>query len=56
MHPRVKALIEWNLWQQGVRLGMNVNGDKTRFWVSIHPGESGLTHHQVLDRLLGSAP
>jgi hypothetical protein len=35
--------------------GMNFNEDKTRFWVSIHPGQSGLTHQQVLERLLGGA-
>jgi Clp amino terminal domain, pathogenicity island component len=56
IHPRVKAvLVDEGLWQQGVRFGMNFNQDKTRFWVSIHPGESGLTHQQVLDRLLGGA-
>jgi hypothetical protein len=39
--------------QQGVRFGFNFNKDKTRYWVTIHPGDSGLTHQQVLDRLLG---
>jgi ATP-dependent Clp protease ATP-binding subunit ClpA len=56
IHPRVKVvLVDEGLWQQGVRFGMNFNEDKTRFWVSIHPGDSGLTHQQVLDRLLGHA-
>jgi Clp amino terminal domain, pathogenicity island component len=56
IHPRVKVvLVDGGLWQQGVRFGFNFNEDKTRFWVSIHPGESGLTHQQVLDRLLGRA-
>ncbi len=56
IQPRVKVvLVDEGLWQQGVRFGMNVSEDKTRFWVSIHPGESGLTHQQVLDRFLGSA-
>ena len=54
IHPRLKVVLSGEgLWQRGVRFGMNFNEDKTRFWVSIHPGESGLTHQQVLDRLLG---
>jgi ATP-dependent Clp protease ATP-binding subunit ClpA len=56
IHPRVKeVLVGQGLWQQGVRFGFNFNQDKTRYWVSIHPGDSGLTHRQVLDRLLGRA-
>jgi ATP-dependent Clp protease ATP-binding subunit ClpA len=56
IHPRVKVvLVDEGLWQQGVRFGMNFNEDKTRYWVSIHPGDSGLTHQQVLDRFLGRA-
>jgi ATP-dependent Clp protease ATP-binding subunit ClpA len=54
IHPRLKVVLsDEGLWRQGVRFGMNFNQDKTRFWVSIHPGESGLAHQQVLDRLLG---
>jgi hypothetical protein len=34
---------------------MNFNQDKTRYWVSIHPGDSGRSHQEVLDRLLGRA-
>jgi Clp amino terminal domain, pathogenicity island component len=56
IHPRVKVvLVDEGLWQQGVRFGFNLNEDKTKYWVSIHPGDSGLTHQQVLDRLLGRA-
>ena len=56
IHPRVKVvLVDEGLWQQGVRFGFNFTEDKTRYWVSIHPGESGLIHQQVLDRLLGRA-
>jgi hypothetical protein len=56
IHPRVKEiLVDQGLWQQGVRFGFNLNKEKTRYWVSIHPGDSGLTHQQVLDRLLGRA-
>ena len=56
IHPRVKAvLIDDGLWEQGVRFGFNFNDDRTSYWVVIHPGDSGLTHQQVLDRLLGVA-
>ena len=56
LHPRVKVvLVDGGLERQGVRFGFNFNEDKTRFWVIIHPGESELTHQQVLDRLLGRA-
>jgi ATP-dependent Clp protease ATP-binding subunit ClpA len=56
IHPRVKeVLFDQGLWQQGVRFGFNFNQEKTRYWVSIHPGDSGLTHQQVLDHLLGRA-
>jgi ATP-dependent Clp protease ATP-binding subunit ClpA len=57
IHPRVKVvLVDDGLWEQGVRFGFNFNQDKTNYWVIIHPGDSGLTHQQVLDRLLGAAP
>jgi Clp amino terminal domain, pathogenicity island component len=54
IHPRVKeVLVDGGLWRQGVRFGFNLNEERTRYRVSIHPGDSGLTHQQVLDRLLG---
>jgi ATP-dependent Clp protease ATP-binding subunit ClpA len=56
IQPRLRVvLVDEGLWQQGVQFGMNFNQDKTRYWVSIHPGDSTLTHQQVLDRLLGGA-
>jgi ATP-dependent Clp protease ATP-binding subunit ClpA len=56
IHPRVKeVLVDQGLWQQGVRFGFNSNKEKTSYWVTIHPGDSGLTHQQVLDRLLDRA-
>jgi ATP-dependent Clp protease ATP-binding subunit ClpA len=56
IHPRVKlVLVDDGLSEQGVRFGFNFNQDRTRYWVLIHPGESGLTHQQVLDRLLDTA-
>jgi hypothetical protein len=56
LHPRVKeVIVDQGLWQQGVRFGFNFNEERTSYWVIIHPGDSGLTHRQVLDRLLGRA-
>jgi hypothetical protein len=56
IHPRVKeVIVDEGLEQQGVRFGFNFNEDRTSYWVIIHPGDSGLTHQQVLDRLLGRA-
>jgi ATP-dependent Clp protease ATP-binding subunit ClpA len=56
IHPRVKVvLVDEGLGQQGVRFGFNFTEDQTRYWVIIHPGESGLTSQEVLDRLLGRA-
>jgi hypothetical protein len=49
----IEVLCRQGLWDQGVRFGMNFNTDRTRFWVLIHPGRSGLTPQQVLNRLLG---
>jgi hypothetical protein len=57
IHPRVRVvLVDEGLWQQGVRFGFNFTEDKTSYWVIIHPGESGFTSQEVLDRLLGRAP
>jgi hypothetical protein len=49
----VEVLCRQGLWDQGVRFGMNFNQERTRFWVLVHPGRSGLTAQQVLDRFLG---
>jgi hypothetical protein len=49
----VDVLCRQGLWQQGVRFGMNSNQERTRFWVLIDPGRSGLSARQILDRLLG---
>jgi hypothetical protein len=43
------------LWRQGVGFGTNVDPQGRRF-VMIHPGRSGLTARQVLDRFLGRVP
>jgi Clp amino terminal domain, pathogenicity island component len=56
IHPRVKeVLMDQGLWRQGVRFGFNLNEERTRYWVIIHPGDSGFTPQQVLDRLLDRA-
>jgi hypothetical protein len=52
----VKVLCRGGLWRQGVGYGVGFNQDRTRYFVMIHPGHSGLTARQVLDRLLGRGP
>jgi Clp amino terminal domain, pathogenicity island component len=47
--PRVGRVLAGPLWEQGVRYG----GSDT--WVMIHPGRSGLTPREILDRILGRA-
>jgi hypothetical protein len=51
----LEVLCRQGLWRQGVGFGTNVDPQGTRF-VMIHPGRSGLTARQVLDRLLGRVP
>lgn len=50
------VLCRQGLWKQGVGFGLNFNEQRTRYWVMIHPGFSGLTARQILDRFLGRAP
>jgi hypothetical protein len=50
----LEVLCRQGLWRQGVGFGTNVD-QKGRF-VMIHPGRSGLTARQVLDRFLGRGP
>lgn len=49
------VLCRQGLWRQGVGFGTNVDPQGQRF-VMIHPGRSGLTARQVLDRFLGRVP
>jgi hypothetical protein len=51
----LEVLCRQGLWRQGVGFGTNVDQDGKRF-VMIHPGRSGLTARQVLDRFLGRVP
>ena len=43
------------LWDQGVRLGANINPDTGEHVVLIKPGLSRLSVRQILNRLLGIA-
>jgi hypothetical protein len=57
IHSRlIEVMCRQGLWRQGAGFGWNVNAEGTRYWVVIHPGRSGLTARQVLDRLLGRGP
>jgi hypothetical protein len=49
IRPRVGKVLAGPLWKQGVWYG----GSDT--WVMIHPGRSGLTPRDILDRILGRA-
>jgi ATP-dependent Clp protease ATP-binding subunit ClpA len=49
-----EVLWDQELWQQGVRFGYGAHDQET-IQVIIHPGDSGLTHQEILDRLLGRA-
>jgi hypothetical protein len=51
----LEVLCRQGLWRQGVGFGGNVDPQGTRF-VMIHPGRSGLTARQILDRFLGRGP
>jgi hypothetical protein len=51
----LEVLCRQGLWRQGVGFGTNVDQKGKRF-VMIHPGRSGLTARQVLDRFLGRGP
>ena len=51
----IDVLCRQGLWRQGAGFGGNVDPDGTRF-VMIHPGHSGLTARQILNRLLGRGP
>ena len=52
-HNLIKVLCRQGLWRRGVGFGINFNQDRTRWFVMIHPGFSGLSARQILDRLLG---
>jgi hypothetical protein len=51
-----EVLCRQGLWRKGVGFGVNFNEDGTGYFVMIHPGFSGLSARQILDRLLGRGP
>jgi hypothetical protein len=51
----LEVLCRQGLWRQGVGFGTNLDPQGRRF-VMIHPGRSGLTARQILDRFLGRVP
>jgi hypothetical protein len=50
----IRVLCREGLWRKGVGFGANRDPDGATGWfVMIHPGFSGLTARQILDRFLG---
>jgi hypothetical protein len=50
-----RVLCDQGLWRKGAGFGTNVDPKGKRF-VMIHPGHTGLTARQILDRYLGRGP
>jgi hypothetical protein len=51
-----EVLCRQGLWRKGVGFGGNINEEGTGYFVMIHPGHSGLSARQILDRFLGRVP
>jgi hypothetical protein len=51
-----EVLCRQGLWRKGVGFGVNSTQEGTGYFVMIHPGRSGLTARQILDRFLGRVP
>ena len=49
----VRVMCRGGLWNKGVGFGVNCPQGGTFCFVMVHPGFSGLTPRQILDRLLG---
>ena len=49
----IRVLCREGLWRKGVGFGAGYDPDRETEFVMIHPGFSGLTARQVLDRFLG---
>jgi hypothetical protein len=49
----IRVLCREGLWRKGVGFGANYDQDRDGWFVIVHPGFSGLTARQILDRLLG---
>lgn len=50
------VLCRQGLWRKGVGFGVNRTQEGTGWFVMIHPGHSGLSARQILDRFLGRVP
>jgi hypothetical protein len=51
-----EVLCRQGLWRKGVGFGFNRTSEGTGAFVMIHPGFSGLSARQILDRFLGRGP
>jgi hypothetical protein len=51
-----EVLCRQGLWRKGVGFGVNIDEEGTGYFVMIHPGRSGLSARQILDRFLGRGP
>jgi hypothetical protein len=52
----LEVLCRQGLWRKGIGFRFNHNQEGTGYLVEIHPGFSGLTARQILDRFLGRGP
>jgi hypothetical protein len=52
----LEVLCRQGLWRKGVGFGFNRTSEGTGAFVMIHPGFSGLSARQILDRFLGRVP
>ena len=50
----VRVLCREGLWRKGVGFGVNFHPERGSWFVIIHPGFSGLSPRQILDRLVGA--
>jgi hypothetical protein len=50
----IRVLCREGLWRKGVGFGANYDQERKTWSVVIHPGFSGLTARQILNRLLGT--
>jgi hypothetical protein len=48
-----RVLCDQGLWRKGAGFGAGYDKDRSTAFVMIHPGFSGLTARQILNRLLG---
>ena len=51
-----EVLCRQGLWRKGIGFRFNHDQDGTGYFVEIHPGLSGLSARQILDRFLGRGP